>query len=79
MLTGAAAALFPALLPAAGTDGPDIARDITIDRALSSPYTLRIGLAWWSVGICLAILYFVIVYWLFRGKVPTDLASYEHE
>ncbi len=75
MLIGAATALFPALLAAVGNQG----RDITIDRALSSVHTLRVGLAWWSVGISLAVLYTAIVYWLFRGKVPTDVSGYGHE
>lgn len=74
MFVGAAAAVFPVLLPAVGTAG----RDITIDNARSSPHTLSVGLAWWSVGACLAIMYFVIVYRLFRGKVPTDIAGYGH-
>lgn len=73
-LAGAASALFPVLLPSVGTLG----RDLTIDRAMSSPDTLRIGLAWWSVGICLAVMYFVIVYRVFRGKVPIDAAAYGH-
>jgi cytochrome bd ubiquinol oxidase subunit II len=75
MLIGAATALFPALIPAVGTP----ALDITIDRALSSAHTLRVGLAWWSVGMVLAVLYTVIVYRLFRGKVPTDVSGYGHE
>jgi cytochrome d ubiquinol oxidase subunit II len=74
MLVGAATGLFPVLLPAVGSQG----RDITVDRAISDPHTLRVGLAWWSVGICLALMYSVIVYWRFRGKVPTDAEGYGH-
>jgi cytochrome d ubiquinol oxidase subunit II len=74
MLIGAATGLFPVLLPAVGGQG----QDITIARAISGPNTLRVGLAWWSVGICLAMMYFGIVYWLFRGKVPTDADGYGH-
>jgi cytochrome d ubiquinol oxidase subunit II len=74
MLVGAATGLFPVLLPVVGTQG----RDITIARAISAPHTLRVGLVWWSVGMCLALLYFGIVYWLFRGKVPTDAEGYGH-
>ena len=74
MLVGAAAGLFPVLLPAVGTDG----HDITIALAVAGQHTLRVGLAWWSLGIALAILYFSIVYWLFRGKVPLTSDGYGH-
>lgn len=74
MLVGAATGLFPVLLPAVGGHG----RDLTIARAISGPHTLHVGLIWWSMGICLALLYFGVVYWLFRGKVPTDAEGYGH-
>jgi cytochrome d ubiquinol oxidase subunit II len=74
MLVGAATGLYPVLLPAVGTQG----QDLTIARAISGPHTLRVGLVWWSIGICLAAMYFAIVYWLFRGKVPTDPEGYGH-
>jgi cytochrome d ubiquinol oxidase subunit II len=74
MMVGAATAQFPVLLSAVGTQG----QDLTIARAISDPHTLRVGLAWWSLGMCLAVLYFGIVYWLFRGKVPTDAEGYGH-
>jgi cytochrome bd ubiquinol oxidase subunit II len=74
MVVGAATGLFPVLLPAVGTQG----RDLTIARAISGPHTLRVGLVWWCLGMCLALLYFGIVYWLFRGKVPTDAEGYGH-
>jgi cytochrome d ubiquinol oxidase subunit II len=74
MLVGAATGLFPVLLPAVGIAG----RDITIDRAISDPYTLRVGLIWWSVGISLALMYSVIVHRQFWGKVPTDTEGYGH-
>jgi cytochrome d ubiquinol oxidase subunit II len=74
MLVGAATGLFPVLLPAVGTAG----RDITIDRAISDPHTLRVGLIWWSVGISLALMYSVIVYRQFWGKVSTDADGYGH-
>jgi cytochrome bd ubiquinol oxidase subunit II len=74
MMVGAATGLFPVLLPAVGTQG----HDLTIARAISGPHTLRVGLAWWCVGMCLALMYFVVAYWLFRGKVPTDAEGYGH-
>jgi cytochrome d ubiquinol oxidase subunit II len=74
MMVGAATGLFPVLLPSVGARG----RDITIARAISGPHTLRVGLAWWSIGMCLALMYFGVVYWLFRGKVPSDAEGYGH-
>ena len=73
MLVGAALALYPRLLPS--TNGSQY--DITVAKALSGPHTLHVGLTWWAFGICLAVLYFVIVYRMFRGKVSLD-GGYGH-
>jgi cytochrome d ubiquinol oxidase subunit II len=72
MLAGACWGLYPTLLPA--TTGAD--RDITLARALSGPHTLAVGLAWWIVGMALAVSYVVFVYSKFRGKV--DLMPNRH-
>jgi cytochrome bd ubiquinol oxidase subunit II len=74
MLAGAAAGLFPALLPSVGDQG----QDITIARAVAGQHTLHVGLVWWTFGMLLAIMYFVIVYWLFRGKVTHQAEGYGH-
>jgi cytochrome bd ubiquinol oxidase subunit II len=74
MLCGAAAGLFPVLLPATNSTGDSI----TIASALAGPHTLRVGLVWWTFGIMLALLYFCTVYWLFRGKVPQHADTYGH-
>lgn len=74
MLVGAATALYPRLLPA--TTG--LQYDITIDRALAGPHALHVGLIWWSIGMLLALMYFVIVYRMFRGKVSLQGEGYEH-
>jgi cytochrome bd ubiquinol oxidase subunit II len=74
MLVGAAIALFPRLLPA--TTGS--AYDITIEKALSGPHTLYVGLIWWSLGMLLAFGYVVIVYRMFRGKVTLHDQGYGH-
>ncbi len=74
MLVGAAVALYPRLLPSSG----DVSRDITIEKALSGPHTLRVGLIWWAFGMCLAATYFVVVYRMFRGKVTLGDSSYGH-
>jgi len=73
MLVGAAVGLYPALLPSS----TDSARDITIAKSVSGPHTLHVGLVWWSFGMVLAMGYFTMTYWLFRGKV-SDEAGYGH-
>jgi cytochrome bd ubiquinol oxidase subunit II len=74
MLVGAAVSLYPRLLPSSS----DLGHDITVQNAISGPYTLRVGLAWWAVGMVLAVLYFVVIYRMFRGKVTLDGGGYGH-
>jgi cytochrome d ubiquinol oxidase subunit II len=73
MLVGAAIGLYPRLLPA--TTGSQY--DITVAKALSGPHTLHVGLIWWGFGMCLAVVYFIVVYRMFRGKVSLD-GGYGH-
>src|SRR5262249_16944132 len=69
VLGGAAFALYPSLLPSSG----DPANAITIRNAAAGAQSLSIGLIWWSVGMVIAVGYFVLVYSMFRGKVrPQD-------
>ena len=74
MLVGAAAGLYPRLLPSSN----DPAMDITIGKALSGPHALHVGLIWWSIGMLLALLYFTVVYRMFRGKVSASSEGYGH-
>jgi cytochrome d ubiquinol oxidase subunit II len=74
MLCGAAAGLFPVLLPSTNPAVPSI----TIAESVAGPHTLRVGLVWWTFGTLLAVMYFCIVYWLFRGKVSQHAESYGH-
>lgn len=74
MLVGSAMGLYPRLLPS--TTGSQY--DITIDKALSGPHTLRVGLIWWAFGMCLAFIYFFVVYRMFRGKVSLQGDTYGH-
>ena len=74
MFLGAAFSLFPVLLPSVGSHG----HDLTIAQALAGPHSLHVGLIWWAGGMSLAVLYFCVVYWLFRGKVPVDDEGYGH-
>jgi len=74
MLAGAAAGLYPVLLPNVSPQG----HDITVANSLAGPHTLSVGLVWWTLGIILALFYFAVVYWLFRDKVSDDVTGYGH-
>jgi cytochrome d ubiquinol oxidase subunit II len=74
MLVGAAVGLYPRLLPSSN----DPAMDITVANAISGPHTLQVGLIWWLLGISLALIYFVFVYRMFRGKVSAGGEGYGH-
>jgi cytochrome d ubiquinol oxidase subunit II len=65
MLSGAAFALYPALLPSSVNP----TGSLTIQNASSGANSLSIGLWWWGGGMAIAIGYFVLVYTMFRGKV----------
>ncbi|ACO33436.1 MULTISPECIES: cytochrome d ubiquinol oxidase subunit II [Acidobacterium] len=64
MLVGAAAGLYPILLPSSSSPQTDL----TIANSQAGPYTLHVGLIWWIIGMALAGGYFVTSYWMFRGK-----------
>jgi cytochrome bd ubiquinol oxidase subunit II len=65
MLAGACWGLYPTLLPATTSSS----LDITLDRAISGPHALAVGLVWWLFGMALAVSYVVFVYTRFKGKV----------
>lgn len=65
MLAGACWGLYPTLLPSTTSSS----LDITLERAISGPHTLAVGLAWWAVGMTLAVGYVWFVYSRFKGKV----------
>jgi cytochrome d ubiquinol oxidase subunit II len=65
MLSGAAFALYPTLLPSSG----DPANSITIRNAASGAASLSVGLMWWAGGMIIAIGYTTVVYTMFKGKV----------
>ncbi len=72
MLMSAAFSLYPLVLPAVNH-----ANSLTIDNASASQYGLTVGLIWWSVGIVLAVVYFITTYRRFWGKV-TAASSHEY-
>jgi cytochrome d ubiquinol oxidase subunit II len=72
MLSGAAFAMYPYLLPAS----TDPSYSLTIYNARTGPYSLSVGLVWWVIGIGLAIVYFTFLYTSFRGKVTLEGEGY---
>ncbi len=73
MLVGAAAGLYPTLLPSSIS----ASQDMTIAQSLAGSHSTHVGLVWWAFGMVLAAMYFVTSYWLFRGKV-TEGSDYSH-
>ncbi|HEY1271597.1 MAG TPA: cytochrome d ubiquinol oxidase subunit II [Terriglobales bacterium] len=64
MLVGAAIALYPMVLPATLP-----ANSLTIFNSAASHHGLTVGLVWWTLGLILALGYFVFIYRRFKGKV----------
>lgn len=65
VLVGAAAGLYPTVLPSSA----NASLDLTIEKAQAGAHALSAGLAWWVFGIALATVYFLFVYRMFRGRV----------
>ena len=65
MLVGAAFALYPVVLPA--STNPSYS--LTIYNTAAGRHGLTVGLTWWIIGAILALLYFVFLFRMFRGKV----------
>ena len=72
MLVGAAFALYPVVLPAS----TDPVYDLTIHNTAAGEHGLRVGVIWWTIGMALAVSYFVFVYRTFRGKVSLEGEGY---
>ena len=71
MLTSTVFGVYPKVLPAVNPEN-----SLTIYNASSSAYSQGVGLAWWSIGMVLAAVYFIIIYRLFRGKVRLEDEGY---
>ena len=68
MLGGAAFGIYPDVLPAAMNQ----TNSLTIYNTAAARHGLSVGLVWWSIGIVIAIGYFVFVYRMFKGKVTLE-------
>jgi cytochrome bd ubiquinol oxidase subunit II len=71
MMASTAFAVYPNVLPAVESEN-----SLTVYNASGSAYGLAVGLAWWSIGMVLAAIYFVLIYRLFRGKVRIEDDGY---
>jgi cytochrome bd ubiquinol oxidase subunit II len=71
MLTSTAFAVYPKVLPAVNPEN-----SLTIHNAAASDYGQAVGLVWWSIGMVLAAVYFIVIYRLFRGKVSPEDEGY---
>ena len=71
MLTSTVFGVYPKVLPAV-----DPANSLTIHNASASQYGMAVGLVWWSIGMVLAAVYFIVIYRLFRGKVSLEDEGY---
>jgi len=71
MLTSVVFGVYPMVLPARNP-----VYSLTVTTAKAGDYGLKIGLAWWVIGITLAAGYFTYVYRSFAGKVVVDKDSH---
>jgi cytochrome bd ubiquinol oxidase subunit II len=68
MLGGVAYAMYPVLLPAI----TDPTYSITVFNAAAASYGLKVGVVWWSIGMAIALGYFIYLYRSFKGKVTLE-------
>lgn len=71
MMASTAFAIYPRVLPAVNDK-----LSLTVANAKAPDYGLAVGLVWWAIGMALALVYFVVVYRMFRGKVRLDGEGY---
>jgi len=71
MLTSVVFGVYPMVLPARNP-----IYSLTVHNAKAGDYGLKVGLAWWLIGMALAAIYFTYVYRSFVGKVSADSPSH---
>ena len=74
LMVATAACMFPALLRSSGASS----LAITAYTASNDRAGLTTAISWWCIGFPLAILYFVMVFWMHRGKVPVAAEGEGH-
>jgi cytochrome d ubiquinol oxidase subunit II len=65
MLTSVVFGLYPLVLPAS----TGLGLSLTVSNAKAGDYGLRVGLAWWVIGMALVAGYSIFIYRHFAGKV----------
>ena len=63
LLAATAAALYPTMLRAS-----TVAPSLTALNSAAAPHSLRAGLLWWPAGFLIAVVYYVVLFRLHRGK-----------
>src|SRR5919107_1822725 len=71
MMASTVFAIYPNVLPAVEPEN-----NLTVYNASGSTYGLTVGLIWWSIGMVLAAIYFILIDRLFRGKVSLEDDGY---
>lgn len=74
MLGGVAFAAYPNVLLSSG----DPANNLTIYNTMTGEHGMKVGLVWWTIGIIIAIGYFVFLFRMFKGKVDMAEEGYGH-
>jgi cytochrome bd ubiquinol oxidase subunit II len=64
LLAATMAGLYPDLLPSS----LDPAASLGAMTTATSEYGMRVGMTWWCIGIALASVYFIYLFWSFAGK-----------
>ena len=75
LLSSVAWGLFPNILIAT----QDPALNLTIYNASTSPYSMKVGLIWFSLGASLVLFYTVFAHWCFWGKVDPSTMGEDYE
>ena len=71
MLTSVVFGVYPMVLPARNP-----IYSLTVHNAKAGDYGLKVGLAWWLIGMALAAIYFTNLYRSFTGKVSAESGSH---
>lgn len=66
--------IFPALLPSTNETNPSL----DIYNASTNDYGLKVAIIWWSIAFVLAVIYFIIQYNIFKGKIEDLDMDYHH-
>lgn len=65
MMSGTAFGLYPVLL----RSSIDPAYSLTVHNVKTGDYGMQVGMIWWLIGIVFVTVYFIYLFYTFRGKV----------